>query len=433
MYRLIRLIFSNPSITIRLLTWQRVKNGCRAILYNQGNWGLLLKRYSAIYSNKDLSDILSKVKTEKYIGDVFLFPAIDWSFRFQRPQHIARELSNKGYRVFYISTVPLIAKKKSNYEIQDIPVPGVLLVQLSSGNFRAPDMYMDELTDGEVLNLKKSFYELIHEFSVSKYTLLVQHPFWQKIVSAVNDHNIIYDCIDFHDGFFAKVNNSLRLSEKILADKARTLVVTSDYLLQNFEENAKNFVIRNGCEYERFGRVARLKSKDKNIIGYIGAVSDWFDGKLLYSVAKLRPDLRFEIYGAVTDPYILKSRQMANVKFHGEIAYENVPETIATFDVCLIPFKIKELTLATNPVKVYEYLAVGRPVVATKLPELAELENLDVFCADKLEEFCKFIDKALLISDLPERINIRKRWASENDWSNRVDELSKLPPFCEKV
>jgi hypothetical protein len=103
-----------------------------------------------------------------------------------------------------------------------------------------------------------------------------------------------------------------------------------------------------------------------------------------------------------------------------------VPSIIASFDVCIIPFKLNSLTVATNPVKIYEFLAVGRPVVATKLPELAGMDSLDVLCASTTSEFIHCVEHSLNISDQVDRVRLRREWAKENDWSKRVEAIIEV-------
>jgi hypothetical protein len=118
-----------------------------------------------------------------------------------------------------------------------------------------------------------------------------------------------------------------------------------------------------------------------------GAVSEWFDGQLLFDVAKARPEWQFDIYGAIVGADVAACRAVPNVNFFGEIYYESVPGVVA-FDICIIPVKLNSLTFATNPAKVYEYLASGRPVISKALPELASMENVDVLCAVSAMDFC---------------------------------------------
>jgi len=366
------------------------------------------------------------MRSSAKVGDIVLFPVIDWGFRFQRPQHIARQLGSRGYRVFYFSTVPQIVSNKTDYVIQGNPELGVVLVQLSSGNFHIPDFYRDNLNPDEVVGFLKSFETLCTDFDIVLPIIIIQQPFWWPLVSKMVGRHLVYDCLDYHAGFHDQPNLGLLENERNLVEKADAVVATSDRLADSFHLVKKCHVIRNGCEFDFFSKAVRVKSASSPIIGYVGAVSEWFDGQLLFQVARDRPDWQFHIYGSTVGGEIAAVRSLANVYFFGEIPYESVPSAIAHFDVCIIPFKLNLLTLATNPVKVYEYLAVGRPVVSTALPELSGMENIDVFSSDSAKKFTSHIERAIDISDQPERVKARQDWASKYDWSIRVNNLLLL-------
>lgn len=421
---LISMLLLRPLVTFRLITWGRVKNIYRVVFLRQGNLGLLLQRYKSIYNINTMALDAELFIPNAYIGDIVLFPAIDWGFRFQRPQHLALQLGARGYRVFYVSTVPMLISGSEDYIVQDNPVKGVLLVQLSSGKSHIPDFYKENLTADEVMGFLKAYAALTTNFGIMSPTILIQHPFWWPLVARLNKSRLVYDCLDYHAGFHDESNSNLLEHERQVASKADVVVVTSGVLADSFQQPHNCRVIRNGCEFDIFNQANRVKNESgRPIIGYVGAVSSWFDGELLFRVARERPDWQFDIYGAIVDADVSLARTLSNINFFGEITYETVPYTIAHFDVCIIPFKLNPLTLATNPVKIYEYLAVGRPVVSTALPELAEMGVVDVFCSDSCQNFILAIERAILLSDQPERIAARKDWASHNDWSMRVGDL----------
>lgn len=420
-------LLSSPRVTLRLITMTRIKNACRAVFLRQGNWGLLLQRYRDICNDTSaaIEETLLR-RSDSHAMDILFFPAIDWGFRFQRPQHLARELGALGYRVFYVSTAPLLVSDQKDYLIQGTPAPGVVLVQLYSGSSRIPDFYAEDLTVAEIDGYLKSFNALRDDFGINKATLLVQQPFWWPLVARFKFDRIVYDCLDHHVGFHGNPNSRLIECEQQLINSADAVVVTSTALAEAVQKSRKCHLIRNACEFTRFSQEIRVKSTASHIIGYVGAVSEWFDGQLLFDIALARPNWQFDIYGAIVGADVSACRALPNVNFFGEVSYESVPSLVANFDVCIIPFKLCALTLATNPVKVYEYLASGRPVVSCALPELANMESVDVFCASSSKEFISKIELALEFADNPERIQLRQNFASKNDWSARISEFEDV-------
>src|SRR5690606_270983 len=107
-----------------------------------------------------------------------------------------------------------------------------------------------------------------------------------------------------------------------------------------------------------------------------------FDLDLVKALATQHPDCCVLLIGADTVNDQSRLLKLPNVIFTGEVPYSQLPYYLHGFDVCLLPFKVIPLTLATNPVKVYEYLSAGKPVVTVDLPEMAQFEGLVHAAAD---------------------------------------------------
>ena len=116
----------------------------------------------------------------------------------------------------------------------------------------------------------------------------------------------------------------------------------------------------------------RLRT-ERPTIGYYGAIAEWFDAPLVARLAAMRPEWRFELIGSTLGGNVRPLEGLANVRLLGECPYAELPGRIDGWDAFIIPFRRLPLTEATNPVKVYEMLATGRPVVAVGLPELVPI------------------------------------------------------------
>ena len=141
-------------------------------------------------------------------------------------------------------------------------------------------------------------------------------------------------------------------------------------------------LIRNAADYEIFSQVPENIYHDtqgRRIIGYYGAIAEWFDLDLVEAVAKRHPECCIVMIGANTVNAKSRLGKLPNVIFTGEVPYDTLPHYLYSFDVCMLPFKVVPLTLATNPVKAYEYLSAGKPVVAVDLPEMAQFDGLDIW------------------------------------------------------
>ncbi len=115
---------------------------------------------------------------------------------------------------------------------------------------------------------------------------------------------------------------------------------------------------------------------------------------MIASAAFLRPDYEFVLIGQVHEVDATQLRVLENVHLLGEKHYRELPGYLQDFDVCLIPFRINTLTRAVDPVKLYEYLSQGKPVVATRLPELVPLEEL-LYLTEGVDDFVSCLDRAI--------------------------------------
>jgi glycosyltransferase involved in cell wall biosynthesis len=136
-------------------------------------------------------------------------------------------------------------------------------------------------------------------------------------------------------------------------------------------------LIRNGVDAERFQKRARslprprdLPAGDRPIVGFVGALYDWIDWKLIAAVTGALPEYDFVFVG----PHDRRSStaklaRIANVRFVGPRPYEQVPAYVQGFDICWVPFDRSNVSRAANPVKIYEYLSLGKPVVSTPVAD----------------------------------------------------------------
>jgi glycosyltransferase involved in cell wall biosynthesis len=156
----------------------------------------------------------------------------------------------------------------------------------------------------------------------------------------------------------------------------------------------------------------------------MGALDRWFDCDAILEAARAHPALEFVLAGAVQDARILRLKECPNIRFTGEVPYAELRNLMATWAVATIPFLRNPLTLATNPIKLYEYFSAGLPVVGTRLPELELFSDL-TYIADSPRQFAECIAKAMEETDatLPAR---RKAVAARETWTERANALCAL-------
>jgi len=332
-------------------------------------------------------------------GIVVYPPTHDWGFMFQRPHQMARAFARKGYLYFFCT----------NNEKTDTII-GFQEVE--------PLLY--------VCNVPlETFSALIRPI------VYVGAP-WHKNVLHIFDHpQIIYDHYDD-----LKVSSASLVDHIELLNTAKVIVVTSQRLLNAVRvQRPDALMIPNGVDYERIHQ--SHSSENKNIyldwesivqkghpiVGYSGALAEWFDYELLSSVAKARSDLEFVLIGVNYDGSLDHSNilELQNVHWLGMKNYDELIIYIWRFDVGIIPFKINDITLSTSPIKLFEYMACGKPVVTTALPECKKYEG--VFMGETCEQIIDCLNKALSVRWDHKYLSVIDKVARENTWNRRSDEI----------
>ncbi|MDF1869044.1 MAG: glycosyltransferase [Phycisphaerales bacterium] len=359
---------------------------------------------------------------------VIVFGVIDWFFRHQRPQHLAEQLALRGHRVFYVSP-QFVNTPNPGYEHEQIPIHDndtgadahAVVHQIRFHVAGSPPIYNCNLASDQHAQILNGLRNLLLDFEIGQTVSMVQHPAWQSFAASLPNARMVYDCMDHHTGFGDIAENMESLEEKLFTGADLT-IVTSNWLRQFAEPKAQRIaMIRNACDYEHFAAIAdQSGDDDRPVIGYYGAVADWFDVDLVRKVALAYPKCTVLIVGADTCGAREALSDLANVEMTGEVSYTKLPDLVKRMDVCMIPFILSDLILATNPVKVYEMFAAGKPVVSTDLPELhiGELDGL-VHCAKSHDEFIHMIADALDNKNDHQLRDQRRAFAAQNRWSDR--------------
>lgn len=356
--------------------------------------------------------------------DVIVLPIIEWDHRFQRPQHIASAFAADGHRVFYARLTFLgegagWSAEQVRENLWQVALPGPV----------DHNRFLQPLSDDTIAGCVDALLDLARERDVDEAIILVQQPFWTKValqLAAKTRWKIVYDCMDEHNGLTV-LNDEILVEEATLGRCADLVVSTSRNLAAKHEAAARRHVLLpNACEYEHFADPGDapdpLPGITGPIIGYYGAVMEWFDVDMVRQAASLRPDWTFVVIGAI-DIDIEPLRTLPNVQLLGEKPYAELPAYLHRFDVAIIPFRLIPIIQATNPVKFYEYLSAGKPVVASALPELEPYPDLHDVAHDGTELVAQAA--RAMAEDTPEKARHRREWASKQTWRSRYEVLRR--------
>ena len=179
-----------------------------------------------------------------------------------------------------------------------------------------------------------------------------------------------------------------------------------------------------------------IKNIEKPIIGYTGFLTSMrLDIELMYKLAKLRPNYSFVLVGPEDDEFKNhKLHKLANVHFLGCKQYKEIPAYIASFDICYNPQLSNEVTNGNYPLKIDEYLSMGKPIIATKT-DFMKLFGDTVWTCNNIESYIKAMDNAISdksVEAITKRINMAKLHSWEENIKRISERIKSNPNFKKK-
>lgn len=352
--------------------------------------------------------------------DVICYANIEWTARFQRPQQMMLQFARAGHRVFYI-----IASQRPTeggpFAIEHV-ADNVVQVTLNVATLQ--DHYAEAMSAETRTSYAAALTHLAQDFGLYAPVQIVHLPFWTPLARAFQSGRgwrVAYDCMDEWDSF-PKIGAPLLAAEEELVRESNLVSVTSQLLLEKWRATAPSaLLVRNGVDNaffaERLTPKALLAGVRRPIIGYYGALAEWVDFQLIADLAEAAPEWSFVLIGDHFTAEVDLLKGKTNVHLLGLQPYPDMPRYLFHFDACIIPFKLNKITHAVDPVKFYEFLAGGKPIVSTPLQELQPFGDYVSF-SETGEGFKRALADHLA-NDAPDKIEARKAFAAKNDWQER--------------
>ena len=413
--------------------FKATKKACIKIYYD---YLISLNPLSYIKFNKNKNDIMDELDfiLNGDIDRIIVWrSSIGWSIPlFQRPQQLALKFAKHRTLVFFEVTkltddVDFMSEKEEN----------LYLVNFSNKKF------------------SKLFHEILNNIDKPKY-LFTASTCWDlsdKVVMnyVSSGYKFLYDYLDELSPELAGTDklpyNVETIHNYVINNPKDTFVIcTADTLLndiKNKRNSSENIIyVSNGVDYDHFtnldkkinftSKYKRILNNKKPIIGYYGALASWFDYDLIKYIAKNKKDANIVLIGSKYDSSFDGSGlgEYKNVHYIGVVDYNELPYYASKFDVCILPFKLNDITKSTNPIKIFEYMALEKPIVSTDLNECRKYDS--VMVAKTKEEFINKIDLSLKSFKKNERDNAKKI-ALENTWDAKaLDIINALTNYEEK-
>lgn len=412
------------------ITFKNQSSFSKIMKYNNRKISNLKEREKKLevlkYGMKKIDEII--VNSDYKFVDLFVLKC-GWNMNlFQRPQHIAINTSKIDGLVLFRGAFDGV-DKNMNYPIQKI----------------RNNLYLIDMDNKEL------FYYLIKKISeISKPKLLhlysTDNNFSIKEIKKFekNGFKILYEYIDEISPDISQRKIPVETYDKhyyILKNKNYNVVTTSEKLYQetyNYR-GSKNLILScNGVEYSDWDTSKKQDIPDdlkeilklnKNIIGYYGAIAPWLDYAIIRKLLTERPEYQIVFIGEIFNSSFNEQDfiEFTNFNFLGAKDYYELKNYAKFFDVCIIPFVKNKITESTSPIKLFEYMALNKPIVTTDLLECRKYDS--VIIAKNADDFVSKIDFAIKMKDNQEYINLLDKEAHENTWNSKTKEIFNNQDF----
>ncbi len=256
------------------------------------------------------------------------------------------------------------------------------------------------------------------------------------ILEHIPHDSAVYDCVDRHSGYKGMLNpDVVDKMEEDLAKQCDGVFCTADGLYDTLKEyNERTHMIPNGVNYELFSQAqnpdltvpADLADIETPIVGFVGMLQECIDYEAIRAFAKARPDVTLAFVGKpLPGVNISAIENLPNVRFCGLKPQPELPKYLARFGVCISPFSAGKLSRDVSPLKFYEYLATGKPIVASPEPVQVLAYKDVVYIARDTQDFVTQCNLALTENDA-QKVEGRLKYAKKCSWDARVDEITQV-------
>jgi teichuronic acid biosynthesis glycosyltransferase TuaH len=236
---------------------------------------------------------------------------------------------------------------------------------------------------------------------------------------------LVYDCMDFN-AKFENASDQTGLDEIALIEESRLVICSSNRILEDISllsRRQKIKLLRNALDFSSFSGLDYKENADSAgppTIGYFGTISSWFDWDPVISLALARPDVLIRIWGPldVNIPHVPE-----NIILYSAIPHDQAIEQMKKCSLLIMPFRVTPLIEGVDPVKIYEYIASGKPVLAAKYEELDHFGDF-ILRYRTTEEFVELANQALNAKGVP--LKEVRDFIHSNSWANRAIVLEGL-------
>jgi glycosyltransferase involved in cell wall biosynthesis len=379
--------------------------------------------------------------------DIICISTHYWDDAWFRKQHFMSRLAERGHRVLYV---------QPSYSMVRRPYwPGLahnrwlrpLVEQRSERLFLfSPPRLFPKYTHPWVSTINYRWFGFLiareaERLDMRNPCLWVYPPEYAVALEQIPHSRLVFDLVDDLEAYLDNSAWSRATKRRIarLLERADLTVVTSPTLADDVAARARVCVlVGNGYDEQLFDNRPRptppeLAAIPRPIAGFVGALFGFIDYDLLYRTAAGMPQVSFVFVGPIFNEGrrgVERLRALPNAYFLGAKPRAEIPAYVSGFDVCLAPFKTDGVARAVSPLKIYEYLACGKPVVSTPLEGVSREEAGRWICFAAGADFPAALAETLAAGGPPEVNTARAQAAKAFSWSRQ---FAKLEPYLEPL
>jgi glycosyltransferase involved in cell wall biosynthesis len=348
---------------------------------------------------------------------ILVFSHLRWNFVYQRPQHLLGRLARR-HRILFLEE-PVRNDGPPTLECIEV-MPQVQVLRphtpLAVTGFHAQQLTL----------LKGLLNDQLAVLGVTDYAVWFYTPMAWPLIEALHPSLVIYDCMDELSAFLGAPPELRELEAALLGRADVVLTGGPGLYAAKRHRNPNVLCLPSSVDADHFAATpddGREGPGDRAPrLGFFGVIDERMDTELLGRLAGLEPDWQLFMIGPVVkiDPQTLP--QAANIHWLGQREYADLPQLIAGWDICLMPFAINEATRFISPTKTLEYMAAGKPVVSTAIRDVATLYGDVVEIADDADGFLEACRR--LLAETPaqrlRRANAMAMAVARSSWDHTV-------------
>jgi glycosyltransferase involved in cell wall biosynthesis len=373
------------------------------------------------------------------------YKAANWT----RYHHLFGKLAEMGHRITVLQPPPADLAETNFMEIE-VDLPENIVLQ----DVKMPGWFWNRRWPKDKL-IKKGSYGIACKGDVAR--IMATDPVDAMIVYNLPQAGLlalkppsgeppvrIFDLADDYEamlqtelgraGFGLILKKGRQVLRGMIRDADQVLCISHSLAEDYPEEDIE--ILPNGVDFSRFdaaySEIEKREPDSRPVIGYLGALEYFIDFEMILQTARLLPDCTFRLIGGGRDEQAIRRRVtelgLGNVELPGTVPFDQVPMEIGRMDICLNLFELIPISHKASPMKLFEYLAMGKPVLTTALDEIGRYQADFLETVGSPEETAATIGRLLADPDHCREIGERGRaWVKRSfDWQDLAEQLVKL-------